>query len=229
MDMKIAGSGNIPSGEYESVTTAGSARLYGLVRCKDFSSAGSVHGEAIECENEFNTAGSGHFEGSIKSGSVSTKGSLRCDGDIIADGTLKMAGSARCSGSLKGTSISLSGSVTVVNDVEAEKIKVTGVINCEGLINAEDVAIYYSDSMDIGSIGGSKILIESEKERYKKRHSVNVKSSIEGDEIEIEGVDTPRVSGKTVKIGDYCNIELVQYSDAFEASPKSKIGTVEKI
>ena len=89
--------------------------------------------------------------------------------------------------------------------------------------------IYYSDAMDIGSIGGSKILIESERERNKKRHSVNVKSSIEGDEIEIEGVDTPRVSGKTVKIGDYCNIELVQYSDTFEASPKAKIGTVEKI
>ena len=229
MDMKIAGSGNIPSGEYESVRTAGSARLYGLVRCKDFSSAGSVHGEAIECENEFKTAGSGHFEGAISAGSVSTAGSFRCDGNIIADGTLKTAGSARCGGSLKGADISLSGAVTVVNDVEAEKIKVKGIINCEGLINAEEVIIYYSDSMDIGSIGGSKILIESERERNKKRHSVNVKSSIEGDEIEIEGVDTPRVSGKTVKIGDYCNIELVQYSDTFEDSPKAKIGTVEKI
>ena len=59
--------------------------------------------------------------------------------------------------------------------------------------------------------------------------SVAVSSSIEGDEIAIECVECPRVTGRVVAIGKGCNIELVQYSETIEISDEAKVGMTEKV
>ena len=56
-----------------------------------------------------------------------------------------------------------------------------------------------------------------------------VENSIEGDNVALENVKVPRVSGRVVAIGEDCEIELVQYSDQVEISPKAKVGRTEKI
>ena len=58
---------------------------------------------------------------------------------------------------------------------------------------------------------------------------VSVVTSIEGDEIALEGVSCPRVTGRIVAIERGCNIELVQYSETVEISPDAKVGRTEKI
>ena len=58
---------------------------------------------------------------------------------------------------------------------------------------------------------------------------VRVKNSVEGDDIALEGVTVPRVSGRVVAIGEGCEIDLVQYSEQVEISPEAKVGRTEKI
>lgn len=224
MNMKMAGSGTIPAGEYNEVSVSGSSRLHGTVRCVSFSSSGSVKGENIECLDDFKVSGSASFSGNVKSKRIGVSGSVKCGESV------------------KCEELSVSGSMRVGGDVEAETVEIHGCINCEGLLNAEDVEIKFDTGMHIGSIGGSKIVIFSKNPvKPIKRLSlfaslcksriatVAVSSSVEGDEIALEYVTCPRVTGRVVAIGCGCDIELVQYSEIIEIHPDAKVGKTEKI
>lgn len=242
MDMSISGSGKIPAGEYEKVSVSGSGHLYGKVRCLSFSTSGSSDGESVECAESFKVSGSASFSGDVKAKSISVSGSLSCGGVIKADEKISCSGSAKCKNDLKCNQLSVSGMLTVGGDIEAEKVTVDGVVNCDGLLNAESIEIKFDRGMNIGSIGGSKIVVfpKNSIKSLKKlplfsflvksaSTDVNVSSSIEGDEIALEGVVCPRVTGRVVAIEKGCNIELVQYSEAVEISPEATVGSTEKI
>ena len=241
MDMRIAGSGKVASGEYEDVRISGSGRLEGLVRCNSFHSSGSSKGEAIECKNEFKVSGSSGFSKDVRAGAVSASGAFSCGGNLTVSDVLRVSGSVKCEGNVKSTSIVGSGSLSVKGDVEAETVKMDGTLHCGGLLNAEEIKIYFERGMRIGAIGGSKILICSK--NYSKKHvrmplfsalkgggdMILVENAIEGDSIALENVKAQRVSGRVVAIGEDCEIELVQYSDQVEISPQAKVGKTEKI
>lgn len=242
MDMKISGNGVIASGEYDNIRIAGSGELNGLIRCTSFHCAGSSHADGdIECENELKIAGSGSFDKSVKAGELKIAGSMACNGDISVGGKLNCAGTLSCDGSVKVGYFNLPGAATIKGDTEAEIIKVDGKIDCDGLINAEEIEIRFVNGMNISSIGGSKISIyEYGKPKNRriwlplfsslvKHEKVFVKNSIEGDVIALEGVVTPRVSGRIVAIGEGCNIDIVQYSEKIEISPNAKVGKTEKV
>lgn len=241
MDMRISGSGKVPSGEYNHVSISGSGSLVGAVRCVSFSSSGASHGESIECSDTFKISGASSFSGTVKANYVGASGSFSC-GDLVADEKLSVSGSVKCKGDVKGNLLSVSGSLKVDGDVEGEKVRVSGVLNCGGLLNAEDIEIEFERDMKIGSIGGSKIVIYPRNQRKVfarlplfsslAKHaggSVSVASSIEGDEIALEGVECPRVTGRVVAIERGCSIDLVQYSETVEISPDAKVGRTEKI
>ncbi len=242
MDMHISGSGNIPLGEYNKVSVSGSGHILGKVRCVSFSASGSCKGESIECAENFKVSGSSHFSEDIKAANISVSGSLHCDGNIIADEKLSCSGSAKSKKSIKCEQLSASGSLSVGGDIEAETVKISGIVNCAGLLNAESIEIKFVRGMNIGCIGGSKIVILSEKTvKSLKRlplfsslaksvsKDVAISSSIEGDEIAVEYVTCPRVTGRVVAIGQSCNIDLVQYSEEIEISPDAKVGKTEKV
>ena len=224
MNMKMAGSASIPAGEYNEVKVSGSSRLYGFVRCVRFSSAGSVKGETIDCFDDFDLSGSGVFSGNVKAKRMSVSGSIKCGESV------------------KCEELSVLGAMKVCGDVEAEMITIHGAINCDGLLNAEEVNIQFETGMNIGSIGGSKIVVFSKNpikpiKRLSlfaslcksKVSTVAVASSVEGDEIALEYVTCPRVTGRVVAIGGGCDIELVQYSEMVEIHPDAKVGKTEKI
>ena len=243
MDIKISGSGQLAAGEYDAVKISGSAMINGYTRCKSFHCSGSTHSvEDLECENEMKVSGSCKFDKNVKSESISISGAIKSGGDITAIGEISTSGGLKCNGSVKAGKISISGAAKIKGDMEAETIKISGVIDCGGLMNAEDVDIRFDKSgMRIGSIGGSRISIYSrntDKGKVKlplfsslirSKTAVTVENSIEGDSIAIEGVVTPRVSGRIVAIGDGCEIDLVQYSEQIEISPNAKVGKTEKI
>ena len=242
IDMRISGSGTVPTGEYNHVSVSGSGRLVGKVRCATFSSSGASHGESIECTDTFKVSGASSFSGDVEANYVGVSGSFSCGGDLVAKDKLSCAGSAKCKGSVKGNLLSIAGSLAVGGDVEGEKVKVRGVLNCGGLLNAEDIEIEFERGMEIGSVGGSKIVIFPKNiakpiaklplfSSLARRASagVAVVTSIEGDEIALEGVACPRVTGRIVAIERGCNIDLVQYSETVEISPDAKVGRTEKI
>jgi len=240
MDMRIAGSGNIPAGEYNTVSVSGSGRLHGKVRCYSFSSSGSSHGDEIECSEKFRVSGSSSFSGDIKAKTISVSGALSCDGGLYAEEEISCSGSVKCKNGIKCEELKVSGAMRAKLDIEAERVRVRGTLNCEGLLNAEDIEIRYDRSMEIGSIGGSKIVIFSEgKDSFLKRlplfsslarsSSVSISGAVEGDEIALEGTEAPRVTGRVVAIGRGCHIDLVQYSEDVEISPDAKVLKCEKI
>ena len=83
MDMKIAGRGKIPAGEYGRIRISGSGRLFGDVACASFSASGVTKGEGIECAEAFSSSGRCFFSGDIKAKSVDSSGSFTCEGDLL--------------------------------------------------------------------------------------------------------------------------------------------------
>jgi hypothetical protein len=83
--------------------------------------------------------------------------------------------------------------------------------------------------MHVESIGGSSIHIKRKRFSVIPKRRVIVSSAIEGDNLTLEYVTCPRVTGRVVTIGKGCVIDLVQYSDSLDISPKAKCGKTEKI
>ena len=240
MDMKISGSGKIPAGEYGEVSISGSGRLYGLVRCEAFSTSGASRGESMVCAGDFRVSGASDFSGNLKIGTLKVSGGFSCDGEVTADGRISCSGTLKCQKNLKCDSLKVSGVLEVAGDIEAEEVRISGHIVCDGLLNAEDIEIVVSRGMHIGSIGGSKIVIYCETKEVKRlplfsslvsraTGSVTVASCVEGDDVAVERVTCPRVTGRVVAVGAGCQIDLVQYSEKAEISPEAKVGKLEKI
>lgn len=219
MDMKISGAGAIGAGEYDDVRISGSAKSEGLILCKSFHLSGSFSGGEIECSEDFHVSGAGKFAGNIRAKEIHVSGAIKTEGSV------------------KGKEIKLSGAIKTGGDVEAEEIKISGEVNCGGLINSERLYVNLDStaSSTAENIGGSKITIEKGKSGgffcrlLKKSGKFIVSESIEGDEISIEYTSAKTVTGRNVKIGEKCEIGLVQYSESIEISPKAKIGKCEKI
>ena len=229
MNMRISGKGNIPAGEYEKVSISGHGRLFGRVRCGSFSASGFSKGEEIECGEEFKVSGTSLFSKNITAKSIRASGTFACDGGIAVRETLSCSGSAKCKRSIKCEHLSMSGTLTVDGDIEAESIKAAGAVNCEGLINAENIEIKADKIMNIGSIGGSNIVIKRKRFSVVPNRRVIVASSIEGDNIAVERVTCPRITGRVVVIGKGCKVDLVQYSEEIKLSPDARVGKVEKL
>lgn len=224
MDMKISGSGKIPAGEYDDIKISGSGKLFGLVKCKSFKSSGSTHGENLECESLIKSSGTLKVDGFIKTNDIKSSGTLKCKGDI------------------KGNTLISYGSLEVEGSIEAEKIKVNGSIYCFGLLNAEDVEIKFDHRGIIDRVGGNNISIKlsNAKRIFRKLPLISpiskkvfgdfkVNNYIEGDEITIEGVNCPRVTGRVIIIEKDCEIDLVQYSENVIVSQKAKVNKLEKL
>ncbi len=242
IDINIVGSGTVPSGEYSKISVSGSGRILGNIRCESFSSAGSVKVDSILCDGILKVSGNARFFGDIKALSAKTAGVFKCDGSLEISEGLTFSGSAKCEKNIKCEHLGVSGILDVGGGIEAESVKISGFVNCAGLINADNIEIRFDKGMCIGSIGGSKIVIVSERiiksiQRLPLLSSltrsvssfVEVESLIEGDEIAIECVKCPRVSGRVVAIGQGCSIDLVQYSEDIEISPNATVGRYEKI
>jgi len=244
MDLNIAGSGQIMPGDYDTIRISGSGRLENMVRCQNLYASGSTNGNSVMCRNDFQISGSCNFSGTVRAGNVTVSGGSSFGGDVEATERIAISGGMHCGGGMKCKHLQLSGNGAVSGDVEAELAKIRGAIDCKGLLNAEEVDIEFEKSMEVGSIGGSKIVIYKRHGKAKKRRfrlplfsslvksvsgEVWVKTAIEGDEIALEGVVAPRVSGRVVAIGADCEIELVQYSEQVEISPEARVGRTERI
>lgn len=235
MDMKISGSGTIPAGEYDAIKISGSGKLSGHVKCASLGISGSAHGEALECWGDIRVSGSAHFVDDVTSGSMYVSGAVHCGANVTVLHEVKLSGGSRCQGNLKCGELHVSGALQAEKNIEAETARIHGGIVCNGLLNAEDIQIEIEQNAkcSIGSIGCSKLLVErrNSNKLFKRRGNgvVTVKNEIEGDEIDIEYVTCPRASGRTVKIGEGCEIDLLQYSESYEIHDKAKVGKIENI
>ena len=255
MDMRITGAGCVGAGEYDDIEISGAGKSEGFIRCKNFECSGAFSGNSdIECTGKMETSGAFKNIGTVKtkefeaSGSakncgnfsadiIEVSGAFKVEGNCVSSLLAEISGGCTIEGNFRCAELEVDGGLKVSGDLEAEKAEITGGISCGGLINAEELYIELSNINDskAGSIGGSKITIEnSGRSRFfgffgRRKGFMKVAESIEGDEIEIEYTIAKTVTGRNVVIGDKCEIELVQYSENIEISPKAKIKKCEKI
>ena len=212
LNMRIAGKGTVPPGEYGKVSISGSGRLFGEVRCNEFSASGASKGESITCAEHFKVSGTSSFSGQVKAKDVRTAGSFSCNGALVAEEQLRVSGSLRVGG-----------------DLQATDVRIAGGLQCGGTLRAARIALQADKRMSLGSIAGGNVHIRRKTVSIFFKRRTTVASAIEGDELDLAYVTAPQATGRTVIIGKGCRIDLVQYSEKVEIAPKAKIGRVEKI
>ena len=212
MDMRIAGKGTVPPGEYDKISLSGSGRLFGEVHCNNFSAAGRSSGESITCAERFKASGSSAFSGTVKAQNVRAAGSFSCGGDLVAEEELSVSGSLRVGG-----------------DVQAKSVRIAGGLQCGGTLCAESAELQADKQMSLAGIKGGNVRVRRKAVSIFLKRRTTVTEAVEGDVLDLEYVTAPRVTGRTVIIGKGCEIDLVQYSERVEISPKATVGKVEKI
>ncbi len=239
LDMHIAGSGKIAPGEYRNIRISGSGKIYGPIRCKSLHISGSGRQEGeLRCEEEVKVSGSGHL-GTVWAENARFAGSAKADGDLNLTGELHAAGSFHCCGSVKAGELRIAGAAHVEGDLEGETVRASGALRCGGLVNAETVEFRLGGENHVGSIGCSAIRVRREADgtpRFfrtlfggRAQGYLQADSHIEGDSIDLEWTRAPRVSGRSVIIGEGCEIDLVQYTEQLEVSPNANVGRTEKV
>ena len=211
MNMRIAGKGTVPAGEYDKVSISGSGRLFGEVRCNDFSAKGSTKGESITCTEKFKTSGASSFSGTIKARNIRAAGSFSC-GALAAEEQLSVSGSLRVGG-----------------DIQAGNARIAGGLQCNGALCAESVELQADKQMSLAGIKGGNVRVRRKAVSIFLKRRTTVTTAIEGDTLDLEYVTAPRVTGHNIIIGKGCRIDLVQHSGEIQISSKTTVGKVEKI
>ena len=122
--------------------------------------------------------------------------------------------------------------------MEAENFTISGPVNIDGLLNAENVAInlgHGTSTNKINSIGGTCIEVKVYNDHKISLFNLGrivktvVKEAIEGDEIYLENTECPLVVGKNVTIGEGCKIGKVQYYGNCEVKDGAEVKETGKI
>ncbi len=243
-NMKISGSGSMPGGEFDKVSVSGAGKVDGSLRCEELNCSGSakIAGNARVAER-LHCSGSVKVEGDVGCGGVMhVSGAFQCGGDAAAQ-EFHGSGATRIGGELSGTELHVSGvlhaasvhctelrasgSLDIDGGVEAERAALSGVVKIGGLLNAEKLEFYPGGHCEVGDIGGADIRVLRSTTpnsllsllRFTSPAGTLSVRTIEGDYVELENVTAESVSGKTVRIGEGCHIQHVEYSESLDAAP----------
>ena len=242
MDVKVAGVGSVPNGDYNHVSASGNVELFGLVKCKSIVAKGKIKGESLECQKSAKLSGNATFSGKVTAQELKASGKAAFGGDAFVKKSLRLSGNVKCTGDMKAEDINSSGALSVGGDMDAEKLKIKGALHCEGFIHAKETDIRFNSKTRLGTVNSSKVAIRLKTGKKilqcvylfplfikKLRARTIVNMGISGDDVQVEHIVCPRVTGKKVRIGRGCKIDLVEYSEEIKISKNSKVGKVEKI
>ncbi len=158
--VKIAGSGRVSGGTYQSVKVAGSGVIDGDVTAESISVAGSCTIEGKATAEEMTTAGSCRVKGDVRAEELRTTGSCTVDGSISAD-VLKCSGSQRVDGSVNAGYVKTSGSIRVKGDLETDKFVSEGSFKVGGLLSGDEITVRLGGDCQAEEIGGERIEVRS--------------------------------------------------------------------
>lgn len=234
-DIKIAGSGQIGSGIYNTVKISGSGRAAGDIEAASVHVSGSAHFESIQME-DMRVSGSCRIDGSLTGGIFHASGSAHVKGEIQAD-ELVVSGSFHADSPIHARAIRISGSITAKNGIECEQMHVSGGVNVNGLLNADDLEIKLHGSCAVDEIGGSSIRVLSEESSAglfarlfsSKSFRKLVCRTIEANDIQVENTICDSIHGKNIIIGKGCIIRKAEYTDTISIDETAQVGEYVKI
>lgn len=230
-NLKCSGATTVAGGVYDQVSTSGALRSSGSIDCMSLHSSGAtkIAGDLI-CAGEVSGSGAIRVNGRIQTGSLHSSGSVHAEAGLICAGEARLNGGLGCGGDIHADCLRCNGSamsagVVRVREahvsgkleaagVEAEIFRSSGKLMIRGLLNAEDAELSIGGRIEVGDIGGSRIVVHRERVIgfSFSRPELCVKS-IEGDTIELEYTKAQVVRGRYVRIGAGCEIGRVEYSE----------------
>lgn len=239
MNIHQSGSVKISKGEYEEIKVSGSTKIEGPVRCQKLKASGSLRATGLlDCSGEIRASGSSKFD-EVKSGDLKLSGASNAQGDVRVKGEVKQSGALSVGGSLSAEIVDASGALSVAGDLEAGTCKLSGSVEVGGLINANTLKVRMGNDSSARAIGGETIAIGKSADSNNGSFVSAIKNlfsfggtggqftvteTIEGDDITLEFVTCPEVSGKVVRIGKGCQIGRVNYQESLEISEDAQVG-----
>lgn len=214
---KIAGAGDMSGGVYGDVTIAGAGTVRGDVDAITFKVAGTADAYGMLTATTVSVSGTATFDGDVRAGTMTVSGTAEVRGSLKAD-LLKVAGSATIGGRVDAQRIEVRGTTKIGGDVQSEVFDAQGVFSVGGLLNAGTVNIRLYGGCDARDIGGERIEVALGKTWaflpfFGERNLTA--DSIEGDVVVLENTRAKVVRGGDVRIGDGCEIDLVEYTGSF--------------
>jgi cytoskeletal protein CcmA (bactofilin family) len=237
-DLKIFGVGNASGGEFNEVLINGTGDVEGNVVC-----------------TKFNLNGEGTVNGSVKTQDGSVIGTTTIKGMLDADrfkifGTARVIGNAAVKdftidgtvtiqGGVKSETVALRGSTTIHGDCNAEKFECKGSFTIDGLLNAGTIDITLFGSTKAKEIGGETVRVR--KQTGPIANVVNallqrldfqqrlVTDTIEGDDVSLEYTKARIVRGNSVRLGQGCEVDLVEYKGTLDQAPGAVVKESKKV
>ncbi len=237
-DLKIFGVGNASGGEFDEVSINGQGTIEGNIACARFSvnGEGTVNGSLKTQEG--NVLGTTTIKGALDADRFKIFGTARVGGnaavkDLTIDGTVTFMGG------LKSETLSLRGTTTIHGDCNAEKLECKGSFTIDGLLNAGKIDITLYGSTKAKEIGGETVRVR--KESGPIANMVNallqrldfqqrlVTDTIEGDEVALEFTKARIVRGNYVRLGQGCEIDLVEYKGTLDQVAGAVVKEAKKV
>jgi cytoskeletal protein CcmA (bactofilin family) len=250
MNIHQAGSVKISKGEYEEIKVSGSTKIEGPVRCQELWASGSLRAiDLLDCTGEIRASGSSRFD-EVRAGNLKLSGASSARGDVKVQGEMRQSGAFSVGGSLSTEIVDTAGALSVAEDLEAGDCKLSGSVEVGGLINANTLKVHTGGNSSARAIGGETIdiswgtgldkgdrlpvlsgngkgafvnAIKNLFSFFGSGGQFTVTESIEGDDITLENVVCPEVSGRVVKIGKGCQIGRVNYQESLEVSEDAQV------
>lgn len=237
-DLKIFGVGSASGGEYNEVSINGT---------------GDIEGNVIS--TKFNLNGEGSVNGSVKTQEGSVIGTTTIKGTLEADrfklfGTARVVGNAAVKdftidgtvtiqGGVKSETLALRGTTTIHGDCNAEKFECKGSFTIDGLLNAGKIDITLYGSARAREIGGENVRVRKETGPFANvvnailqkfdRQQVLLADTIEGDEVVLEYTKARIVRGNYVRLGQGCEVDLVEYKGTLDQAPGAIVKEAKKV
>jgi cytoskeletal protein CcmA (bactofilin family) len=235
-NLTITGNGSSSGGIFRNVKILGDAKVDGDLDCLAFKCTGSalITGNVKSTSCHIN--GEARLKGNLETGRAKILGVLDIDGSVKTNEMIS-TGETRIRGDLAGEDVTLEGHFSIKGNCEAENLEMKGVLTIGGLLNAGKVELKIYSKCEVKEIGGEKIDIRRGTSSIFKRligmfylpsdfHQGMLQvDTIEGDDIYVEHTSAKAIRGTNVIIGPGCTIGHVEYTNQFQKTDDSVIGS----
>lgn len=230
--VSFAGAGRVQGGTYDRVKISGAGVVSGDVDAEEFKASGSCKVEGNLRAKKFECAGAFKVEGDLTVDEGEAAGAFKAGGLLTAQ-EFRVAGAATCQG-LRGGFLKASGRLEVGGDVEVETVRLSGSFKIDGLLSADRIELRLDGLSAAREIGGEKIEIRRGvgssglwgglRELLRLSPAELKVDTVEGDELDLEGLVAEVVRGKKVTVGPGCRIGRLEYSESCDVHPEATVG-----
>lgn len=211
-NMDIAGTGSIPSGEYDRVNIAGRGNIVGDIKA-----------------NRVEVSGIAKSTGNIEVEYLTLSGMLKSFNDIDISEKLEVNGTSKIEGKINSNNIQINGTLKASKNITFDKLVSYGILtisgecegrrfigngctNIDGLLSADTIELELWRKSKIKEIGGEEIRVRRRVGTFNLFKGKLISDIIEGDVIFLENTIANIVRGHNIEIGDGCKIEKIEYT-----------------